>query len=527
MLIVFSPGHASKLRDHLEELQPGKTSPGSERVHTNDPKQSVARAGALEVLSCFHADHGSAEEAVSSAMESANVLQRLWARFEREQQKPTQDRASPEDQPDIDAESLSEGLSRLYFASDPAGGNSHAAVQTCGPEFWPLVRPLHRVLLWQCRLYKRYGLVQEASAAMRQAERISESVVSDLLLAELIVEKGDTSRLIGDLDEAEALQRLATARYADCEHSKEEVHHHRALGALHHVNAKWSQEIRAYDKAETIVNELTSPSFLSAIHDLQAPKRAPSSPGKPIDREVAVSKSRMTTKRTVEKNRKAPGKIQQGFGTVKSCGSGTISECEASQQLQTLRGNIARLKIDSLLSQGEIRNAASMLSHLAVPPACPEEMVLLQNTRSQCLLQQALDRVNGHAVFGMLTESALSMPATSQARSGSLSGEGLPDGNGSLQKKPPMRKQRAMDSRALTSGQDFSELLMQALKHCSKVLAEGVHGGSVFSLSRSSSISSTISLLLGMSKRNMTKLGNSSWTVAIDLGESSSCDLQI
>lgn len=460
LLMIEKMGHFPSAED--------KSSPGS---------LAVPNALLLELKSRVCAETGDQEHMFMFAKQSMYLLQQAWALLEKQNV-----RSKPRDVTDAssDTSSLIRDVEKLSLRTDEAERDTLEVTNAVGSDFWPLVRPLLQSLLCVVQAAKHCGDYQEAIYACKQAEKLAENLGSDMILANVLVEHGDVVCRSGESEQGQQYLSIAEAKHTESDQSKELAHRHRCMGSLHHLRGQCSAEVRSYDIARNILQEVSSSKFLTLFDGIDMPVDLLIETL--IPQQIAPStaqKASQTSKASSRTRKKKDEKLKERSRSLEPVPiNGQVHECF---EIELLQNDLSRLTVECFLDEGRSSQARKISSHLLDRRCSTEQHAQIARVRAKQSLTEGLSIMSKDSVSGMLIESALSLPATSPACE-----EGVREAQG------PRREGLHDDSSI--------DHLARSLGLVSRIFHESALSCSTFTLSRCLSVLISSSLLLSFSR---------------------------
>lgn len=464
-------------------------------------KEAISEANLLRLKSRICTENGDQKQMFIFAKQSTYLLQRAWAR--RENHKSSPKPPYPTDSPS-DLDSLVQSVRDLAFETNSVDRENDRFNVTVGPYVWPLVRPILQSLLWMVQTAMHCGDIQEVKHAYKQAERLADGLGSDTILSSVLVENVDIACLSGETDEGRQLIDRIAVKRAESDQSKDLARQHRCIGTLLHLEGHCSAEIGYYETAQHILREVSTFNHLipfEGINTFIAP--APESQPTPLTAASMAHNSRHITQNRSKTRKKAVEKaINCALPMEAAPAPSQSNDCF---ELELLQSDLARLTVECLIERGRNLDATKLLSHIPESKSTTEHHLRIAATRAKQSLAEGEMMMSKDSVLSMLTESALSLPATS------LSEQQMDScGYGGEEK---------VITKSIQNSASFVDYLFQSIQSVSETYYGSASSCSTFTLSECQSVLITSSLMLSISRPNAEKHGIHAAKVACAIGE--------
>lgn len=463
-------------------------------------------------------------EALLFSKRAVYLLDRIWKSLEAKQDDDTTLPQKAVD--DIDA--LTEHLTRLSVSRN--SDLAHERARDCevrGPLFWPLTGRLFRTLMQLSKISKLSGIDHAATAAASQAHAIARAVRSRPYIARSLLEMADIARRRGDMPEFQELLDSARSLYSKFPRpTREDVALQLCYADLHRAREDWVRENHAYDKALRSLASVQQPEWLSEIQELpplrvQVDEDAESSSALSESNLIETSSPAKSAKQWLEQQQvHQRTKLEVGRLTPTPIARQVSASFEiSSDPFEMSRSEILRRRAESLIMQGDVEGCGHLLSSQIINEGQPESRASQNALQVLFQLRTALAELSTHAVFGMLPESTLSLPAVPLTRSVAPV---LDKNPGSPVKiKALIAGHARSGSKATNAGQLAS---MQTLQRCLSSLVDS----SVFklalcsnaSISRLQDVLTTSSMLLSAAAQGQATQHPASLAYDLDLAKS-------
>ena len=454
-------------------------------VQSEPRGQVILDANLFELKSRLCAENGHYEHAMVFAKKAVYILQRAWARLERYQNSSQLGRNA---EAPSNTESIVQEVEKLSLGNKPREGGSDKANQLFGADFWPLIRPLLRGLSWAIDIAKHSGDVQEAQYLSRQAEKAATSARSDLVLANVLVGSGDTACRSGDVEEGRMALDLATTKYSDPDQSKELALHHRSLGTLHHSRGQRAAEVESYEKGVSILQCISSPTFPTSFQDIVIRSDTASEPSAvPTKTTTIVTKHQV--KQSISKPKRSSEKRKNRMDPTSSPPLACNNSLTGCIELEGLCNELSRLKAECSLEKNSPQEVATLMKYEPESKRSTEYHAQARHAIARQYFVEGLAAMTKDSVFGMLVESAMSLPSVSAQ---------YPD------EDPSSREicEDRVTKRKPIADSPFAKALLLALKLVGESCYRWGQSCSMLTLFKSMSITVASSLILSFSRQN-------------------------
>lgn len=362
---------------------------------------------ACYVHSLLALNTGRHKDAATYAKQCITLNRRVWAALES--------RAAA-----VAASTNSSTLDPLSSMRDDKGAplvmsTTHAALN--GPSFWHLIPRLYRGLMQQSQVYAHQGLLQEAVHAAEQAEKIASAVNSWSLTVENSSRRAEYWAQAGKADKSQAALALAQEPLV-----KKHIYmagYYSSMARACHLTGDVDGELEAYEKAESLLGELSSPDYVqsmvvssSTVDSLTAQlctvslvdsKSAEKPPAKtPRSRKPAPKKAVKPPAPSARKPAAKPAKQEVPPTTS------IADECSA---LYSFHADIVRRKALVHLLQENITTAFQLLDQAKVLEKTADKSLSHLWVNYKAMLSQSMKQLATDFTFNTLPESTIAFPA--------------------------------------------------------------------------------------------------------------------
>jgi len=305
-------------------------------------------------------------------------------------------------------------------------------------------------------------------------------------LAEILLAQGDYANCAGKLSEGKALLDRAYELYYAKDNTANAALYHCLLGGFHHEKRQWSLELKAYKAAEKIIQR---------IYDAQEAEG-----GKPA--KVHTPRSPLGTVRTA-RPRIAPVKKIEPLVKIDT------KQLEASKnqrhgmhddapKLLGILNNIKQLEASSYIAQDDLESAARVLAEMLPVKEGKDTHVKAQIANVVLTLRQALKSMTADPVFGVLSESTISYPATivaSPRESSHSAGKGLCTSSPCDRKITPMSPVKGLKQPSVKQ-LSFKGSLVRAHEQLTNIRQETIRTCSTATVYRFHAAAAELSMIL-------------------------------
>lgn len=310
------------------------------------------------------------------------------------------------------AERSSSPLCGLAFSSTSAGDrrveqSSAIVVSTCMQHILP-------------RLTRAYDLAAELSAScgqyhdtvysIEQSRRLTHNLLLPILQSGTLARKGDCLIRGGELNAGHDHLTRAFEMCQSFEQDHRLIAHHQAYGHYHHLCQQWQPELQVYRKASILLDSIEKCEFslkhstsLSPAED--QPTRA--------EIKAFVAGQAQKTSRKPRQRALAPPKLGvSNESTESQLPTKEPQSSTPSTLLRSLRAYLISLEAQSLLAQQDPTGCKRLLQDVRDADLSATTTDRLAVAWSRMSFMEALDAMVTDAVFSMLPESSMSIPAS-------------------------------------------------------------------------------------------------------------------
>ena len=404
---------ARKLRS---ELPPDKTPLQYRRAY------ELLHAQGWLVHSKYMLETGFPHDALASAKRSVKILNSIWSALERLNGDPqTETAMDASEAPESSINDLTKGVSKLQLTSTEGDKSANGGDQNRkGAAFWPVVPVLVKALLHLSDMYAHHGIFTEANAFAQHAVTIAKSVGSTTLLSRLQSHRSQLLTLAGRTEEAELCLAQDEVLSSDVP-SMAAVERQCAKAAIRAKEGSLQDAIALYEKAEGIVDVLSSESFLERLGDFDGKddvqsRTASLSLEDGTERESILANVPTVAARKVGKRlpRKAPRNVEpdprgRKSGTVANRGTVVKRPDQSCYLLPKLKGQILLEKALLHIRLGQ--NVEEVLAAIERTNASTAGNLRRRHVRHLDLMHNAAAMLQADVTLNVLAESTLSFPA--------------------------------------------------------------------------------------------------------------------
>lgn len=359
------------------------------------------------------------------------------------------------------------------------------------------------------------GLFLEASNYLIQAQQLADVFAGKLLRGEILMQRGDYAVRSGNLLDGQRLLIEADELFESSEKCKTLVDHCQSLGHFHQLQQSWEDESRDYDRAEAV---------LQLLQDAPLPDLTPTKEQnkKPLPaKEANILRAAQLKPASSRRGLAASSrKSTSAAVSVKRQASSHPEKTTPNAQLSALQYSIHLSKAESVLAQADLAACSDMLSASKSDGANHTSGIQLQLLQARLLVKQALDFMGISSVFGMLSDSTLSVPSAAI----SASRASVTVARVAKKQQKPFTASPAK-KHSPDSGSQISGLLEQALQSVTQVQADITLNFPIAALDRSISTLSTAATLLVYLQSELASTSSHSTVLARTLGKLLADDL--
>jgi separase len=359
-------------------------------------------ADASHICSLLAYEKGLPTDSLSHAKRSVKLYYRAWASMENRASR--QNSAIQRKDGDSEIDSLNEGMSKLSTSVGAPLVMSKTYSSLNGASFWPLVMPLYTSQSHLSFLYAHHGMFQEAIYYAEQACKVVSAVQAKSLLARNYILCGDHWTRKGNLAKGSDFFDKAKALRGFIEHTKDALPLHCSLGNYYRLQGNIEEEKDSYTKAEDILDALMEPSYIDGLDRIIQKE----SPGiTQISKPTAKSSKAKGTSRPVKQaTKKTKALVAKTSKPILH--PSNSAECST---LQKMKGTVLRQHALSRLIENDIEKVGVLLQQAQNLPLTGHGLVEQRLAVARQLLAQGLQAMSADAVYCVLQDSTISLPA--------------------------------------------------------------------------------------------------------------------
>ncbi|EKG18341.1 Peptidase C50 separase [Macrophomina phaseolina MS6] len=467
----------------------GETLSAAHKLAENDP---ALLAEASHLYSLLSLSSGFPTEALAYAKQCVNLNKKIWLTVEN---RKVRSEVSSENE----IHNVTDGLSKMSVQSNIAPltiSMTHGALT--GAAFWSFVPSIFRGLSQLASVFAHQGMLQEAVYFSEQASKVAAAVeaapfaVQNLsTIAQYYLESNRLDDASDCLDKA----NLSVDKLSPCID----------LAVFYSTGAQFSQliekdddAVEKYDKACSILQSLSKPTFIQSLEHLSAGE------AQIVDKISSTSLEEPATGA-----RKAPAKTAKAKKTSKTVTKITARKTPAATPppqkmahecppLEGIQATILCRKAALLIARNCLSEAVALIEKAAEMKLGQEAAVQHQSTRFRSLMSEAMREIAADFTFNALPESTISFPALSrgdrklsepsQARPSYLSIAEAPSPVAPASKKGTKGRKAAKE--------DVAALLKKARDCIAEVQSQAVHTSSTSAVQRVCSMLNEVTILL-------------------------------
>ncbi|KAF4182545.1 hypothetical protein CNMCM7927_000014 [Aspergillus lentulus] len=427
---------------------------------------------------------GSVTQALFFAKLCVKLNCRIWAKVERISQRKQEKSLSASRSSDL--ESVVDGVARLDVSQSVPTTN-HTVTYSQGAPFWPHVGSHHTALLNLAYFSAHYGLFQDAVYYGEQALKINRTLNANVRLIASQAQLGSFWIFGGRLSEGQELLAAAEQLSKQLESSVELASLQMSIASLHRLQGNYHDEWQALLRADRIMADVTaletaeSLPLQSTISELEDGMDKLKIRGSSRRAQPSTATARRTRATTVS-SRTAPKSL-----VSKPDANGTIS-----QSVSHLRSGILQQQAACSRALREFEKASRLLTDARKFATSRNSQISLHLKESEHHLAEAIRQFASHAVYCVLPESTISLPALQSPRK--VTNENTPS-----TKQPTTRKSRApargTRTKHVKANEDFIDILSKAGDCLNNVFSAATALGSTLDSHMASRLMSRISML--------------------------------
>lgn len=470
---LMSVGNVAQAKNALEEARRNHTSFALEAMDRQSRKEyEITHAQAWLVCSKWCSMTGESKNALASAKRAVQILNSMWSSIEREtgtQALATDSVPAIEDERAV--KGLTKGISKLQLTQDGNDAKNAEQQSKRGAAFWPVVPVLIKALLHLSNSYAHHGLFNEADYYSNRAVSIAESVGSTLLLSRVRGHRCRLLTLAGRISDAElCLTQDETIETVLTDLT--EVDRNCARAAIRAKEGSFQEAVELYERAEFILDTLTSEDFLK---ELEGFEHTPDDLSKRMSSLSIVKKSGAETaaqgaRKASQKPMKKPAARGKPVNTIRTEPKADPSHQSTNHVLDGLKSRIGISKSLLKLQLGEATGDTTLPKDLE-----PEQVLQSLDWllfRHHSLVRQATNMLETNVTLSLLPESTISFPALlSSQGSCSDSSKDAPTRGSKKATKAVAKAPKVASKKAVPSEITPDELFLKA---CTTLLQDSV-----------------------------------------------------
>jgi separase len=427
---------------------------------------------------------GSVSQALFFAKLCVKLNCRIWAKVERISQRKQERSLSASRSSDL--ESVVDRVARLDVSQSVSTTN-HTVTYSQGAPFWPHVGSHHTALLNLAYFSAHYGLFQDAVYYGEQALKINRTLNANVRLIASQAQLGSYWIFGGRLSEGQGLLAAAGQLSKQLESSVELASLQMSIASLHRLQGNYHDEWQALLRADRIMADVTAletaeplplQSTISELEDGMDKLRIRGSSRRTQPSTTTARRTRATT----VSSRTAPKQL-----TGKPDANGTMS-----QSISHLRSGILQQQAACSRALREFDKASRLLTDARKFATSRTSQIPLHLNESEHHLAEAVRQFASHAVYCVLPESTISLPALQSPRK--VTNETTPSTKQSTTRKSRAAARGTRTKHAKAS-EDFIDILSKAGDCLNNVFSAATALGSTLDSHMASRLMSRISML--------------------------------
>ncbi|KAI9681453.1 MAG: hypothetical protein M1817_002737 [Caeruleum heppii] len=446
-----------------------------------------------DVFARISFEKGSLGEALTHAKACVKLNYRAWAGLESRAGRNTA--VTPMASHDAETDTLAEGLSSMIISTMvPAMSTTHKALN--GSSFWTLVPCLHRGLDHLAQLFLHHGLHREAVYYIEQAQKVVDAVQARPLRALGLAAAGDCWSRSGEFTKGLKLLTQAEELLGSATKNKSMVLVQHYLGNAWGLQGQGKDQLRVYEKAEHILQEITHENFIHRLEACEDNERE-------LENQMASlsikSTSSTAPKRRAKRATSRPARVKKTVATdpTKTPSPMPSSSLECAEFIN-LQGTLLRTKAFALEVCRQREVAASLLVRANDLPVDRVGRNQQRLADSKHLLHHGLELMARDSIFCVLRESTVSFPAVAAPNKSQTK---RADRGQAPIRTSPARRSPAKTSMSLTRYPvqgDFTTALWQSRDALLEILTAAIRSMSTNAIHMLSSHLGSIVMLLSV-----------------------------
>lgn len=426
---------------------------------------------------------GSTTQALFLAKLSVRLNCRLWAKVEKIAQKKQDKMLLASGTSEMD--SVVEGIAKLDVSHAHPIPDSPNYYQ--GAPFWPHIGSHHTALLNLSGLSAHHGLFQDAIYYGEQALKINKSLNANVRLVASQARLGTHWILGGHVSEGQELLEAAAEISKELDSGVEFAALQMGLASLYEAQGQHRDEFRALVEADKAISSFTDSesTVLSSVSS------------KVADLEEGMDKMRIqtTTRRTRQQSttsRRTRSATTSTRTVSKTTSTASVNSLVESKSLLRLRGDILRQQAACSRALRDFEKATDLLNDARKYSVSKDSQIPLHIGESEHLLADAIRRFATHAVYCVLPESTISLPALQSPKK---TVETTPSTSAPTTKGSTQRQRAPSKPKASRASEDFCSMLSKAGDCLNSIFDEATVLGSTLDSHAASRLMSRISML--------------------------------
>lgn len=362
-------------------------------------------ANACYVYSLLALENGNFDGALRYAKRCVALNRRVWATLEN---MTSTKRVSRPDSGNSEMEGLTESLANLTSSVREVPvvmSITHDSLN--GAAFWSFIPFLYRGLSHQSQVFAHQGMFQEAVYFAEQADKIAAAVSSRSLRIDNLGRCADYWTQGGRADKAQDLLDSVKPSYSD--KNVASARYHCSAASVFHANGEFEKETDAYERAETLLHDLSIPSFIQQLDKIVSAEDVLVNEISAMRLDANTTKHPKTT-RGRKPTVKAPARTARKVAPPKSQIT-TTSTADECFRLSGLQGDVLCRKAMAMLLQDEVSAAAELLERAESLQNGHQGSILQQSSNFKRWLAQSMKEMSADFTYNVLLESSISFPA--------------------------------------------------------------------------------------------------------------------
>lgn len=377
-------------------------------------------ADACYVHSLLSDKLGRHKDAARYAKQCVALNRRIWAALESRPPTSTPPTAGSQSTAGDSSNAAFDPLSSMRDSKGAPIVTSMTHESLDGPRFWPLIPRLYQGLMQQSQVFANQGLLQEAIYTAEQAEKVASAVAARSLLVENASRRAEYWAHGGKADKAQKALQLPD-EYLAQKHICLAAYH-LASASISHLTAEFDNEGAAYQVVDSLLKELSSPSFITGISTTsttvenlaeklaKVTLEASTTQKKPAaritrGRKAAAKPAPKAVPKAAPRGRKAAAKPAPADVAP------TASIAEECAPLCSLQADVMRRRALLNLAQEEVAKAFDLLNQAQAIENNAEQNVSHQWLSFKASLLQSMTQLAADFTFNTLPESTIAFPA--------------------------------------------------------------------------------------------------------------------